>query len=291
MKLRISPLLAALPIAFSLIGCGQTGSGIGGKNHDSEQVLEYVSLSPSTTEILFVCGIPTTKLLGKTAACNYPANLTKVPVVVNGTTPDFEKIAALKPQRIILEKDLYSEATIQKLKDLGPEVLVADIDTPEKYRQLLVLISKGGGTEVSTSAYIDKVFAAADVLKANMASGTKISVVIGDPATGYMAMGNKTLFAEFVKRAGGDFVGPDSGRFEKVSAEQLIAMNPKVVISTFADSDKVAKDQALKPVDAIAKGAVMGIDPDLLLRNGGRVEKLLDNVATGIGRVNALIEK
>lgn len=291
MKLRISPLLAALPIAFALFGCSQTGSGIGGRDHDKAQILQYVSLSPSTTEILFTSGIPANRLLGRTAACNYPTNLNQVPIVVNGTTPDFEKIAALHPQRIILEKDLYSESTIKKLGEIGAEVVVADVDTPEKYRALVIDISKGAGTEVSTSAYLDKVFASADVLKANVTDGTKIAVVIGDPATGYMVMGTKTLLAEFLRRAGAEVVGPDASQFQKVGGEQLIAMNPHIIISTFDDSDKVAKDASLKPVDAVAKGAVIGIDPDLLLRNGGRVEKLLDNVATGIGRVNALIGK
>ncbi|MFM9874391.1 MAG: ABC transporter substrate-binding protein [Fimbriimonadaceae bacterium] len=285
MKLRISPLLIAVPAILALTACGTSTSKIGGQPRKSVPILEYVSLSPSTTEMLSTVGIPGNRILGRTASCNYPPNFSKIKIVVNGTTPDFELIASLKPQRVIAEKDLYSEATIQKLKDLGLDVLIVDTDTPQNYEDTLIKIGKDSGAETNASTYLDKVYGAESLLKGSIAEGMKIAVVIGDATTGYMIQGKNTLLGNFIKGSPGEFVGPDSGKFEPVSIEQLINYNPEIIITQMGEGEKMLANPQLKAVPAVAKGHILGVESDILLRNGGRVEKLLEGIATGIGRI------
>lgn len=285
MKLRISPLLIAVPALLALGACQSSSQEIGGKPRTAQPIIEYVSLSPSTTEMLYAAGIPAKYILGRTAACNFPPDIKNSKVVVNGTTPDFEAIAALKPQRIIVEQDLYPEATIQKLKDLGVDVLVVEADTPQSYENTLIKVAGEIGAESSTSTYLDKVYGAKSLLKGSVSAEMKIAVVIGDATTGYMILGNNSLLGNFIKESEGEFVGPDSGKFESISLEQLIQFNPNIIITQLGAGTKMLQNPQLKPVEAVAKGNILEVEPDILLRNGGRVDQLLEGIATGIGRV------
>jgi iron complex transport system substrate-binding protein len=290
MKLRISPLLIAIPAILSLAACQASKDSIGGEERTGQAIFEYVSLSPSTTELLQATGIPASKILGRTSSCNYPVDVSKIRVVVNGTTPDFEAIAALKPQRVILEKDLYPETTIQKLKDLGLDVFIVDTDTPEKYENTLIKIGRDAGVETATSAYLDKVYAANSLLKGSVSKDMKIAVIMGDETTGYMIEGTNTLLGNFIKESDAEFVGPDSGKFEPVSIEQIMSFAPTIIITPIGAGQKMLQNPQLKQITAIKNGHVLEVESDILLRNGMRVDKLLEGVATGIGRIERIGE-
>jgi ABC-type Fe3+-hydroxamate transport system substrate-binding protein len=283
MKPGISPLLALFALSV-LAGCTSSSTPIGGKPNKN-MVMSWVSLSPSATEVLNATG-NLTRMIGRTSSCNYPTPNSNVKVVVNGTTPDFETIKALNPQRVLLEKDLYSDAVIQKLKDLGLQLVILDTDTPETYESTLREIGILSGAESPTSSYLDTVYGAYSTFAASVGNH-KIAVLIGEPTTGLMAQGTNTLLANYTKKAGATFVGPESGKFETVSAEQLITWAPTIIITTKNNAAKIAADPKLKAVPAMSKGSLLEVDPDILLRNGGRVDDLLEGLAIGIGRLDA----
>lgn len=285
MRLKVSPALVAFPILLALVGCQNSSDSIGGQSRTSQPIREYISLSPNTTELLSVSGLANQGLLGKTESCNYPTNLQNAVNVVKGTTPNFEVISQLQPQRVIVEADLYSEATIQKLKDLKLDVMVVNLKTAEEYANTLIKIASDAGGETTTSEYLDRVYGAYSLLKGNMPEGAKIAVIIGDPTTGYMIQSKNTLLGDYLTKAGATDVGPDTGKFEPITAEKLITLNPDIILTKIGDGEKIIKDPTLKSVPAVAKGHIVGVDPDILLRDGARVDKLLEGIATGIGRI------
>lgn len=288
MRLKISPLLIALPALLALVACNKSSDSIGGIPRTEEPISEYVSLSPSTSELLAAVGLPVNRIYGRTESCNYPATIASVPVVVRGTTPDFEMIAKVQAQRVILEKDLYSEATVEKLKEISNDVYIVDTSTPDKYRDTLIKLSKDAGSEQVANSYLDKVYGGASVFKGAMPQGAKICVIIGDSTSGYMVLGKNTLLGNYIKEAGAELMGPDSGRFESVGAEKLLQYNPNIIITPKGVGTKVFNDAQLKSVDAIAKGHVLDVEPDILLREGGRVDVLLESLGTGIGRIELI---
>jgi len=285
MKLRISPLLIAVPALLALGACQSSGQEIGGKPRESQPVVEYISLSPSTTELLQSAGIPLAKMLGRSESCDWPTQISGCPVVVKGTTPDFEKIASLKPQRVILEKNLYSDSTIQKLKDLGLDVLVVDIKTPKDYDQTVATLARDAGSETNASLYLDKVYGAKSLLIGSIESDMKLAVIIGDEVGGFYIAGKNTLLGQYVQQSSGEFLGPDSNKFEPVGIEEILRLDPNIIITQLGDGSKMLKSQKMNPIEAISKRNVLEVEPDVLLRNGGRVDQLLEGIATGIGRV------
>lgn len=87
-----------------------------------------VSLVPSQTELLFELGL-NNRVVGITKFCVHPKEWFINKTRVGGTkNVHFEKIAALKPDLIIANKEENTEAEIKKLMDLYP-VWVSDIQT------------------------------------------------------------------------------------------------------------------------------------------------------------------
>ncbi|QYK53485.1 MAG: ABC transporter substrate-binding protein [Fimbriimonadaceae bacterium] len=273
----LAPILALI----TLTGCNS--DDLGGKPRKEPPIRAYVSLSPSTTELITAAGVPATSILGITSSCNYP--VTKAQIVVHGTEPNFEKIAALNPQRVILEKDLYGEQTISKLKELGFDPIVVETNTLESYEEWIIKISKLSGSETAATGYLDKVYAGLSSYEGTVKKGIKICVITGNPESGYMAMGKQSLFADLVTRAKSEFVGPDGSKFQTINIEQLVAWNPDAIVVPKYELDKMVADPALKAVPAVAQGRILGINADILLRNGGRVDQLLEGLTIGIGRI------
>ncbi len=80
--------------------------------------LRIVSLSPSTTEILFKLGLGD-DIVGDTLFSNYPEKARKITKVGSYIKPNLEKILKLKPDYVIGMREGMNKDTAKKLKELG----------------------------------------------------------------------------------------------------------------------------------------------------------------------------
>ena len=95
------------------------------------QDVRIVSLAPALTEI--VCFLGKEELLvGRTAACDYPASVKNIASVGRFGTPEIERIIALKPT-LVIGNDLMNMNIVRKLRELGITVEVRQINSPEDY--------------------------------------------------------------------------------------------------------------------------------------------------------------
>ncbi len=281
-------LLCTVLLAAVLVGCTSQKVGVAGKPREFQRPLKLISLSPSTTELISGVGYPSQHIIGRTSNCNYPQMLTNAKIVVAGTKPDFEKIASLEPEYIIYEKSLYSDTDIAKIKTLAPRTVEVNVTTWKEYEDMVVKLSKDVGTETAASEYLDKIYAAVSVLEGNVPEGTSLTVLMGNSTTGYMALGTKTVLADLLGQANIKLLGPDSTRYEKVSTEQIIGWNPSVLVGSTKDASSFLSDPALAGLESVKKRKVLGTNPDLLFRTGGRYNVLIDGLATSVGRIKEL---
>lgn len=284
-------LLAAVLIA----GCAKPEVQLGGDPHyPNPQAI--ISLSPSATEIMCLEGV-SSNLKGRTEACNYPPNVKSLPVFAS-VKPYYEKIQEAKPDLVVYEKDLYSDADIAKLKEVvGPDHLVGlQSSTIEGFESELRQLGMRINHPLEASQYIDKINREKATAQAAFpATKPKIAIVSGS----YIS-GTKSFLADVVKACGGEPVGPDSDRFVPLNPEALVQSNPDVVVlavqisampaGTTADQAKLrlfmnSKAQAfmadprIKTVKAIASGRVVPFSEDVLVRKGYRVDSLIRNFA------------
>ncbi|MBX3111548.1 MAG: ABC transporter substrate-binding protein [Fimbriimonadaceae bacterium] len=270
----IVPALAVLT-AVALGGCKHDAPFGGTPRTAAEIKKRVVSLSPNTTELVFITnyGAP---VVGRTDADTFPNQAAKVPVVVHQTKIDYEMLAGIKPDLILYDTSLYSDAEVAKIKELGAEMLpfsVHNLDEYEAYlRQLGVMV----GGETNASEYMDKVYAAVANAKGPVAGkDIKVMVLMGGGGGDLTATGTESILADFVRNSGGNLIGPKGDRFMPVNIEEVIAADPDIIFCPDDSYATISKDPRLANLRAVKNREVLPVKADILLRAGSRVDKLI----------------
>lgn len=274
----LGTLLAA---ALVLSGCAPTNEARVGGYPRAKDIRSVISLSPSTTELMNA-NMQFQIFVGRTAACDWPLSVRGAQVVAN-VKPDYERIASLKPDLILVDKQLYSDADLAKIKQVGGEVWLWDPKSLADYKKSVVELSAKVGGENNTSLYLDRIDTAVDGAKARM-TGKKytVAVVLPDKSGKHMWLGADSFQAEEVRAAQLDVIGPKSDKFEGLDSEALIKADPDFILIASKSPDDFLKDARFAGLKAIKGNQAFGLNPDLILRRGGRVDLLIDNLSKKI---------
>ena len=279
-------ILLSLLVISSLIGCNNGQEAVKWPTRPKTYT-SMVSLSPSTTELAMSYAY-TVKLVGRTASCNYPVSVTSVPVVAQ-VKPDYEKIKAANPGLIVLDSSIYNAQDLQQIDALGIDTFEFKSDTVEGFTKELSQLGALLGTESEISGYVDKIYNEIGTAKSQPFPNPPTVAIIMPGANGqHMIAGVKSFAADVVNIAGGKAVGPDSDRFVPIDAERLVQLNPDMII-TAGKPDPLMQDARLKSIKTIATGSVRGLEQDIVIRRGSRVDK--DIKQTHIALVNMAQEK
>jgi iron complex transport system substrate-binding protein len=266
--MRIHALIAVSVLA--LAGCNKTQT-FGGEMR-KVRYKNIVSLSPSTTEILAMNGI---QIMGRTKACNYPEATVSGVTVYGDIKPDYEKITNFGPDLIILDKDLYSDEEVKKLEATGAKVHQFSAKNLDGYVKEVYKIASLVGSEMNFQSFIDRMRREKKNAEADSPNPrpTAVLVLPGQGGSHYIA-GTKSFQAEVMKAIGVDLIGPDSEKFEPLNPEMLTSNNPGVIVVAGKTSDFLA-DRRFASLDAIKNLRIFGLDADVVLRKGGRVDTFL----------------
>lgn len=269
--MRFGHILLVFLISLVVIGCKETQT-VGGKPMP-KPVASIVSLSPSTTEITMIGAFD--RLRGRTRSCNFPSGLDSIEIV-GDVKPLYEKIVAVKPEVIVLEGSLYSPADIEKLKSTVPGATLIEFkaSTVDSFIDQLYRFGSATNTELDISRYVDKIRAARSRFSSNP-SPAKVAVVMGGGSEPLMVNGTKSFLADVVRAAGMEPVGPDTDKFSPTSPEALLALGAKAIFVP-EDPNVVLNDPKLAALEAVRNKKVFGVEADVLLRAGSRVDTLID---------------
>jgi iron complex transport system substrate-binding protein len=98
-----------------------------------------VSLAPGTTAMLYAAGAGDC-VVGTIAHSDEPVAATRVPIVGDAETLDFEQLLALKPTAVVVAVDVVQRVRIDRIKSLGIPVYQVHVthlaDMPESMRRL-----------------------------------------------------------------------------------------------------------------------------------------------------------
>jgi ABC-type Fe3+-hydroxamate transport system substrate-binding protein len=277
------PLLAGTLLI--LAGC-EGREPIGGATRDIPRP-KAVSLSPSVTEVLSKTTLYE-NMIGRTMSCDWPSNVLRATVVTSGVAPDFEKIAGLKPDYVVYDGALYSDADLAKFKELNIRTLKWDPHTLKEYEQQSLTLSRDLGGETGMSEYIDSVYRSfQDANAAREKQGVvqpRVGLMTGS-AGSYLAPGKESLWADLLTQTGSVLVGPPGKIWAPLSTEEIIKQNPQVIITEEGKGGAILRDPALKSVSAVQRRLVYELDSDILLRRGGRLEQLGEVFAAAISKI------
>jgi len=238
----------------------------------------YISLAPSTTEILFALGLDE-EIVGVSSYCNYPETVKNKTKVGDFSNPNIEKIVSLQPDYIFCT-GLEQAPAIAQLRALNFKVYVAD---PASFQELFESIKEIGELTKKT----DKALSLIEVMKSQIDKVTSEVKLIPQEKREkvfleiwhepLMTAGRGSFVDELITLAGGINIAHDTIRpYSNYSPEKVISYNPACIIMAYMDKEpalKLIKQRfGWDKIDAVKNGRIFNdISPDILLRPGPRI--------------------
>jgi iron complex transport system substrate-binding protein len=245
----------------------------------------YISLAPSTTEILFALGLDN-EIVGVSNQCNYPPAVKNKSRIGNFSSPNAEKITALNPD-YIFATGLEQAPAIAQLKQLNFNIYVAD---PVNLEGLFKTIREIGGITHREKA---AAFLIAEMKNKVRAITAKTELIPFEKRQRVfleiwheplMTAAKGSFVDELISLAGGINIAHDLIRpYCNFSGEKVISQNPQCIILTYMDREaplKLVKQRfGWDNIDAVRNGRVFNdVNPDILLRPGPRITQGLEEI-------------
>jgi iron complex transport system substrate-binding protein len=248
-----------------------------------------ISLAPSTTEILFAIGLAP-KLVATDDFSDYPAEAKNLPKIggLNGAY-NFEQIIALKPD-LIFAAGITAPEAIAKLEELKLPVVVvgAEKTSFESVFADIALVGQATGQDAQAKQVITAMKDQLAALNAKLATAKEKPLVYWeldatDPTKPF-SVGPGNFVGDMIALAGGTNVFEKvESPFPQVSAEQVVAANPDVIILSDAaygiTVESVLKRPGWQVITAVKQQRVAPIDDNLVSRPGPRLVEGLEATA------------
>jgi iron complex transport system substrate-binding protein len=235
-----------------------------------------ISLAPSVTEMLFAIGLGD-RLVGVTSFCDYPPEASKIEKVGDTLKPSLEKIAALRPDLVIISTSSQLEGLFGKLEELGIPVYVSN---PRSLEGILSSIEKVGevaGAAAKARSLTSEMRVRIQAVRARVAALTRPRVLIILSAQPLITAGGNTFVNDLISVAGGISISSDQKEdYPQYSLESALARRPEVI---FLQAGREPLPERLKQTPAFAAGRVFHIDDALILRPGPRIVEGLEQMA------------
>jgi iron complex transport system substrate-binding protein len=187
-----------------------------------------VSLAPSMTEELYLLGAEDS-LIANTTYCVTPHAAGAKEKIGDITKINLEKIVSLKPD-LVLATSLTNSKAIQKLKNLGIEVMI--FPAPKNYAYLcdqFLELGKAVGKEAQAKAIIAESKERVTAIRARTAELAKPKVFIEIGAKPLFTANKDYFINDFVELAGGVNIAQDA-KVGTYSREEVLRKNADLII-------------------------------------------------------------
>ena len=225
-----------------------------------------VSLVPSQTELLFDLGLGS-QVVGVTKFCIHPLAVRQKAVIIGGTKNfDFEKIALLKPDLILGNKEENYQAGIEQLAAKYP-VWLSDISTLPQALDMLRQVAFITGEKERGDRLATEITASFTALKLPKTETTAAYFIWRKP---YMVAASGTFIDDMLGRAGFSNAFGHLSRYPEITAAQLAEAAP---VRIFLSSEPYPfTEKHLAEFQASCPGAqVQVVDGELFSWYGSRL--------------------
>lgn len=267
-------LLAALPATAAVSAVDDAGQTV----TLAQPARRVVSLAPHVTEMLFAAGAGE-RIVGTVSYSDYPPQARTITRVGDNKALDLERIAALRPDLIVVWRHGNAQKQTDRLRALGipiftsePRRLAAIPDNIEKLATLL-------GTEATARRAADGFRQQVETLRKTYAARPPVTVFYQVWQQPLMTLNGEHLVSDMLALCGGrNLFAAETPLVPTVSVEAVIAGNPEAMVT--AGMGATRSDQPLpdfemwrrwQQVTAVARNNLFVIDGDLINRAGPRV--------------------
>jgi iron complex transport system substrate-binding protein len=236
-----------------------------------------VSLTPAATETLFELGVGG-RMVGKVEDFTpYPAEAANIPDVAKFGSVDVERIVGLGADLVIAGGNNFNPPeAIAKLRSLGVPVLVVFAPDVKTAIADMTLIGRAVGRTAEADALTRDVQAAFDQVAAATGGLPRPRVFYElDATNGYFGPAPDYFGTEMIRIAGGDPLTSGTPGVYQVSAEQIVAFDPEIILLGDAAYGVTPEQVAQRPgwdvLTAVRNGDVRPIDDVVVTRPGPRL--------------------
>lgn len=241
-----------------------------------EEPTKVIAMIPSDAEIIY--GINAwDKVIAVGQYVNYPEESKDATKVGTGKNTSIEELIALEADLILFPQMAQSDEQIKTLEDSGVKVFVSSSsslnDTYEQIENLGKLLNKTEDANKLVKTMKDGFAAIKD--KAKDRETVNAYVEISPLAYGLWTCGNGTFQHELLDLLGVKNVFGDVEGWKEVSEEQVIDLNPDVIITTSyyieKPVDEILGRENWKDINAVKNNKVFLVNPDILSRPSQRL--------------------
>ncbi|MFT5263496.1 MAG: ABC-type Fe3+-hydroxamate transport system substrate-binding protein [Polaribacter sp.] len=225
-----------------------------------------VSLVPSQTELLCHLGLEK-ELVGLTKFCIHPPEAKTYASIIGGTKNlHLDKIAALKPDLIIGNKEENQQEQIEALMVDFP-VWMSDISNLEEALEMIHSIGQITNRETAGKALSSEIENSFAILSSNQSPIKTAYLIWRKP---YMVAASGTFIDNLLTKSGFSNVFQNESRYPQKSSEELMEARPEVILLSsepYPFQDKhIAELQKICP-----EATILLVDGELFSWYGNRL--------------------
>lgn len=193
-----------------------------------------ISLSPSTTEALFVIGAGDA-LVGRSSYCDYPPEALGLPIVGGFADPSVEKIVALRPTLVVGARGPAGPALAQALEARGIATFFPETESIPQIEAMLVDLGKRLGHATGAAAAVETIEVARRRVAAEITGAARVRTIFLFDVGPIVVAGPGSFPDGLIREAGGDNVIKAGGAYPTLGLEQLLSLDPDVILDGAAD--------------------------------------------------------
>lgn len=235
--------------------------------------LRVIAMAPHVTELLYAAG-GADRIIAAVDYSDYPEQAKRLPRVGSNREVDMERIAALKPDLLVVWMHGSSERQIEQIRALGIPMFHSE---PKKLNEIPTSLSRLGklmGTETVAEA------AAADLRKQLAALASQYAR--RPPVRMFYQVWHKPLHtlngghivSDAIRLCGGENIfAAMKVTAPVVGIEAVLQEDPEVILggARSKEEDSVAMWRAFPAMTAVRRANLMQVDGNLLNRSGPRM--------------------
>ncbi|KWF77286.1 cobalamin-binding protein [Burkholderia diffusa] len=237
-----------------------------------------ISLAPHATELVYAAG-GGAKLVGAVTYSDYPPAAQSVPRVGDNKALDLERIAALKPDLIVVWRHGNAERQTDALRALHIPLFFSE---PKHLDDVATSLHRLGtllGTEPAADAAAASFSRDIAALRARYAARPPVTMFFQVWDRPLTTLNGAHLFNEVITLCGGRNVfAALKPLAPTVTDEAVLAANPEAIVTTSAGATRsdaplpsLARWRAWPALTAVARNNLFAIDGDLLTRPSPRI--------------------
>ena len=237
-----------------------------------------VALTPSDCEILYAIGAGDL-LVGRGTYCDYPAEVSELPVVASGADTNVEQILALEPDVLIMSTMAQTEEQVSALEAAGVRVIVSDAQDIAGVYDAITLIGAVCGKTAEADALVADMKAGFEDISAKAEnSGKTVYFEVSPLQYGLWTAGKGTFMDELATLCGLTNAFADVEGWSGISEEQVLERDPDYIVTITmyygegpTPVEEIASRAGWENLKAVQNGNIYNADSNAVSRPGPRL--------------------